>query len=163
MNDSKAGHIALVCIVCLLLDQGSKWWASDNLVAWQMTSYLGDMVRIGYTENLGVFLSVGAGLSPGQRMVLFIGVVGLFLLALLSYMVKSRDLSKLQLTSLSLIFAGGIGNLLDRIFNHGAVIDFINLGVGSIRTGIFNIADVVILVGAMMIILCTPFQSAQLK
>ncbi|MCF6441608.1 signal peptidase II [Pseudoalteromonas luteoviolacea] len=163
MKDSKAGHILLVCIICLILDQGTKWWVSDSLVAWQMTSYLGDVVRIGYTENLGVFLSLGAELSPVQRMVLFVGVIGLFLLALLGYMIKSHDLSKRQLTSLALIFAGGLGNLLDRIFNQGAVIDFINLGIGTVRTGVFNVADIVILLGAMMIIACTPFQLEQHK
>ncbi|AOT10110.1 signal peptidase II [Pseudoalteromonas luteoviolacea] len=128
-----------------------------------MTSYLGDIVRIGYTENLGVFLSLGAELSPIQRLVLFVGVIGFLLLALLGYMIKSHDLSKLQLTSLTLIFAGGLGNLLDRIFNQGAVIDFINLGIGTVRTGVFNVADIVILLGAIMIIACTPFQSAQHK
>ncbi|KID55320.1 peptidase A8 [Pseudoalteromonas luteoviolacea] len=163
MNDNKTGHILLVCLICLILDQGTKWWASDSLVAWQMTSYLGDMVRIGYTENLGVFLSLGAELSATQRLVLFVGVIGLFLLALLGYMLKSHDLSKRQLTALTLIFAGGLGNLLDRIFNQGAVIDFISLGIGSLRTGVFNIADIVILLGAMMIMVCTPFQSVHNK
>ncbi|MHB9099271.1 MAG: signal peptidase II, partial [Syntrophales bacterium] len=46
----------------------------------------------------------------------------------------------------------GIGNLIDRILNDGAVIDFMNIEVGGLRTGIFNIADVVIMLGAGMLV-----------
>jgi signal peptidase II len=45
------------------------------------------------------------------------------------------------LTSLTLIFSGGISNLYDRVLNNDAVIDFLNVGIGSLRTGIFNVAD----------------------
>ncbi|KZN37397.1 hypothetical protein N480_14915 [Pseudoalteromonas luteoviolacea S2607] len=159
MTDNKAVHISLVCAICLLIDQGTKWWASDYLVAWQMTSYWGDLIRIGYTENLGVFLSLGASFTATERTLLFVVAVGLFLIALMGYMLRTRDLTRLQLTSLSLIFAGGLGNLIDRVLNQGAVIDFINVGVGSLRTGIFNIADVAIMIGAIIIILATPIGS----
>ncbi|KZN44237.1 signal peptidase II [Pseudoalteromonas luteoviolacea] len=156
MTDNKTVYISLVCAICLLIDQGTKWWASCYLVAWQMTSYWGDLIRIGYTENLGVFLSLGANFTPTERTLLFVVAVGIFLMALMGYMLRTRDLTLLQLTSLSLIFAGGVGNLIDRVVNQGAVIDFINVGVGSLRTGIFNIADVTIMIGAVIIILATP-------
>ncbi|MBE0387757.1 signal peptidase II [Pseudoalteromonas luteoviolacea] len=159
MTENKGVHIALVCAICLILDQGTKWWASDYLVPWQMTSYWGDIVRIGYTENLGVFLSFGADFTPLQRTLFFVIAIGVFLSALMGYMLKSHDLTKLQVTSLSLIFAGGLGNLIDRVLNQGAVIDFINVGVGSLRTGIFNIADVAIMIGAVIIILATPMNA----
>jgi signal peptidase II len=45
------------------------------------------------------------------------------------------------MTSLTLIFSGGISNLYDRVLNNDAVIDFLNVGIGSLRTGIFNVAD----------------------
>jgi signal peptidase II len=45
------------------------------------------------------------------------------------------------MTSLTLIFSGGISNLYDRVLNNGTVIDFLNVGIGSLRTGIFNVAD----------------------
>jgi CheY-like chemotaxis protein len=49
-----------------------------------------------------------------------------------------------------LLAAGGIGNLIDRVMREGAVIDFMNMGVGSLRTGIFNIADVQIMIGVAL-------------
>ncbi len=51
-----------------------------------------------------------------------------------------RNVGLMQLLSLSLVTAGEIGNLLDRLFNHGAAIDYVRLGIGLLRTGMFNIA-----------------------
>ena len=52
----------------------------------------------------------------------------------------------------SLVLSGGIGNLLDRLFHEGRVIDFMNIGIGSLRTGIFNVADVCITIGISLLV-----------
>ena len=57
----------------------------------------------------------------------------------------------------SLVLSGGLGNLVDRIINDGRVIDFMNIGIGSLRTGIFNVADVYITVGVVVLV----FQALQ--
>jgi signal peptidase II len=49
------------------------------------------------------------------------------------------------------ILAGGIGNMIDRVTNAGKVTDFMNLGLGPVRTGIFNVADMAITGGAMLL------------
>ena len=59
----------------------------------------------------------------------------------------------MQLLGLLLVASGGLGNLLDRLLNKGAAIDFLNIGIGSIRTGIFNVADVLIIGGAILFML----------
>ena len=56
------------------------------------------------------------------------------------------------LVGLALVFAGGASNLLDRVA-HGTVIDFMNVGVGPLRTGIFNVADVAIMMGVVLLVL----------
>ena len=53
------------------------------------------------------------------------------------------------LVALALILAGGIGNLIDRISNNGLVTDFINVGIGPLRTGVFNVADMAVLFGVL--------------
>ncbi len=53
----------------------------------------------------------------------------------------------------SLIFSGGVSNLIDRFAHNGYVIDFLNLGVGSLRTGIFNVADIAIALGALLLLM----------
>ena len=57
-----------------------------------------------------------------------------------------------ELFGLGLVFAGGASNLADRIA-HGSVIDFMNVGLGSLRTGIFNVADVAIMAGVLVLVL----------
>jgi signal peptidase II len=52
----------------------------------------------------------------------------------------------------TLLAAGGIGNLIDRVIRDGAVIDFMNLGIGPVRTGVFNVADVHIMAAVAMFI-----------
>ncbi len=54
------------------------------------------------------------------------------------------------LIPLSMILAGGFANLWDRILNGGVVIDFMNMGIGSLRTGVFNVADVFITFGVLV-------------
>jgi signal peptidase II len=53
----------------------------------------------------------------------------------------------------SLVLSGGVGNLLDRVLHDGRVIDFMNLGRGNLRTGIFNVADMCITFGVLLLIL----------
>lgn len=57
----------------------------------------------------------------------------------------------------SLVLSGGLGNLVDRIINDGRMIDVMNIGIGSLRTGIFNVADVYITVGVVVLV----FQALQ--
>jgi len=54
--------------------------------------------------------------------------------------------------AVALLFAGGVGNLIDRVTSGGSVVDFIKLGIGPVRTGIFNVADVAITVGALILL-----------
>lgn len=55
---------------------------------------------------------------------------------------------------MALFLGGGVSNLLDRLI-HGTVIDFMNVGIGPLRTGIFNVADMAIMLGAGIIVLET--------
>ena len=53
----------------------------------------------------------------------------------------------------TLLLAGAVGNLIDRIRLDGLVIDFLNLGIGPLRTGIFNVADMAIMAGAVLLVI----------
>jgi signal peptidase II len=55
--------------------------------------------------------------------------------------------------AMALIASGGVGNLWDRFARGGSVVDFLNLGVGPVRTGILNIADLAIVAGAVFLAL----------
>lgn len=75
------------------------------------------------------------------------------MLGFLLYLVFSTKQNHWSLIALSLVFAGGSSNFFDRAVNNGVVVDFLNIGIGSVRTGIFNIADIAILVGCLLIVL----------
>ena len=64
----------------------------------------------------------------------------------------AKGLGHWQVAGLSLIAGGGVGNWIDRLTNDGRVTDFLNVGVGGLRTGIFNVADVVLLAGVAIFI-----------
>jgi len=65
--------------------------------------------------------------------------------------------------AVSLFFAGGIGNLIDRISHDGLVIDFINIGIGPVRTGIFNVADVAVMIGFFILFLAVLRQQKETR
>ena len=113
--------------------------------------FLGGVFRLQYAENPGAFLSLGASLSPGQRAAAFGLGVALVLLAVFVTFLLWNDLDRLGAWGLSLVLGGGVSNLADRFFREGRVIDFLNVGVGGLRTGIFNVADIAVMVGVALL------------
>jgi signal peptidase II len=159
-------RLVLISVISLLtvgIDQATKALAAEFLPRGQVHSYWFDTVRIVYAENSGAFLGLGGGLSPELRFALFVVLVGFFLLGLLAYTLAGRDLTRLSVAGLALLFAGGLSNFYDRLANNGAVIDFINMGLGPVRTGIFNIADMAIMLGLLLLILAWPRESSAAK
>ena len=148
----KVRLILLISSVSIVLDQVTKWWASHYLTQGVMNSYLADWLRVGYVENTGAFLGLGSGLSDVAKFWIFVAAVGLILLGLLIFMLKSKQQNVYSLVSLSCIFSGGLSNFYDRAMNNGAVIDFLNVGIGTVRTGIFNVADMAIMLGVIMLL-----------
>jgi signal peptidase II len=112
-------------------------------------------IRLQYIENRGAFLSLGASLSAGFRFWIFTVLVALALIVMLFYSVRSKTLPRLPAVGLSLLIGGGTSNLIDRLIYDGAVIDFLNVGIGGLRTGIFNMADVAIVAGAGLLLYST--------
>jgi len=126
---------------------------AERLLADEPTMHLlGDTIRIGYVLNAGVFLSLGHTLSPALRFWLFVvGVAGV-LATLLGLTFKDPRFRRPEVIAVGAIVGGGLGNLWDRI-HLGVVRDFMNIGVGSLRTGIFNVADMAITFGGIALLL----------
>jgi signal peptidase II len=117
-------------------------------------------LRLGYAENTGAFLGLGSSLGDAAKFWIFVCAVGVILLGLLAYIFKTRSQPNAGIISLCLIFSGGISNFYDRAMNDGAVIDFLNLGVGGLRTGIFNVADMAIMLGVFMLLFIKPIENS---
>ena len=148
----KLGLIFIVLGCCIGCDQTTKQIARHALQYAPPLTYGGDLLRLHYAENPGGFLSLGAKLPETARTWLFIVLPGMFLGGILGFLIRSRTLPAGECFALLLFIGGGGSNLLDRIWLQNRVIDFLNLGIGALRTGIFNVADVLILIGAGLLL-----------
>ena len=134
-------------------DRVTKHLAVTSLADMPPRSYVADTVRFEYAENTGAFLGMGSEL-PGWVQISLLRVgVGLALAAL-ALTAWRRRWTGLLLVGASLTFAGGASNLIDRL-TRGSVVDFVSVGLGPLRTGIFNVADVAILLGGVFMVLAS--------
>ena len=153
----KLGRLTLALVILssfIGCDQATKHYATETLQYSEPQSYLGDTVRLDYALNRDGFLSLGSNLTPNVRFCIFIGLNLCVMLAITVMLIYNWNASLVIFSSLAYILAGGIGNLIDRISNDGLVTDFVNVGVGPIRTGIFNVADVGVMFGAAALVFC---------
>jgi signal peptidase II len=149
--------ILLFCICCFAFiscDRITKNIAKEELKNKEPYSYLHDTVRLEYVENTGAALSLGDDL-PAKASFWLLSIVPLvFLLGVLGYTLKNaRHMHSMKVFSLALLFSGGIGNIIDRILFDRHVTDFLNIGLGTLRTGIFNVADICVTAGAIGMLL----------
>lgn len=142
----------LISFTLISCDQVTKNLAKTHLMNQQPASYFHDTFRLEYVENTGAALSLGANLPQPYNFVLLSIIPLLVLLALFVYtLINIKKFNTIRILAFSLIFAGGIGNIIDRILHDRHVIDFMNLGIQNIRTGIFNVADICITAGVIVL------------
>jgi signal peptidase II len=130
-------------------DRVTKYLAVTTLSGTRTRSFLADTVRLEYIENPGAFLSLGADWPPRVRTALF-GIGNAVVLLALTVMALRLRWPSSALLGLAFFVAGAASNLLDRLAN-GKVVDFMNVGLGPLRTDIFNVADMAILLGAGLV------------
>ena len=132
-------------------DRATKEAAARYLAGQPRLSLAADSIRLELVENRGGFLSLGAELPEDVRRAVFeVGTA--VLLTWLGVWACRRVLAGGWALGPVLLWAGGVANLGDRIAR-GSVVDFLNLGVGTLRTGIFNVADVAITAGVILVAL----------
>lgn len=144
--------VLLVLVACVGCDQTTKAFAESRLPESHALSFLADTVRLQVAYNEGAFLGLGASLPEDWRLAALRVGVAAILLVLLGYTLFTRALRVGGVLALALVIAGGASILIDRFAHAGYVVDFINLGVGSLRTGIFNVADIAIAAGVFVLL-----------
>jgi signal peptidase II len=149
---SRVVSLAALMVACVGCDQATKSLAEQHLAGRPPVLLLGGSLRLLYAENTGAFLSLGSGLPEAARMWIFVVITGAVLGLLLFYGLTHKDTMRpWEVIALALVVGGGIGNLIDRI-SLGLVRDFLFLGVGWLRTGVFNVADMAITCGAVLML-----------
>ena len=158
----KSLALLLLVVMTIGCDRVTKQLAAENLAGEPARSYFADTFRLTYAENVGGFLSLGAGMPSALRNAVFTVVTGALLLVLALFAWGQRQRAGVwHAAALALFIAGGASNWFDRV-SAGRVVDFMNVGIGWLRTGIFNVADVAIMLGAALFVLAElRFRRAQ--
>ncbi len=137
-----------VAVPILLLDRITKALALAHLPMAIPRQLFGDVVRFTLVFNRGAAMSITLG--PWSRWGFATFAVGGVLV--MSRLRRARAAADwLRAASLGAISAGAIGNLVDRLLSERGVIDFIDVGIGSHRFWTFNVADIGVSVGAIML------------
>ncbi len=157
----KTWLVVLLLTGCVGCDQASKQAAIHWLSDAPTFSFLEDTVRLTYIENHGAFLGMGNSWPEPVRLVLFtlmsaVMVVGALIYGVRLYAGARSWREAVPALGTALIAVGGLGNVIDRVVRDGAVVDFMNIGIGPLRTGIFNVADVQIMAGLALLVLWKP-------
>ncbi|MBB3114776.1 signal peptidase II [Paenibacillus phyllosphaerae] len=139
-----------VALVLLLLDQITKKIVSGGMEVGDQISVIGEFFKIHLYKNNGAAFSI----LPNQRL-LFIVITTAAVIGILWYIRRNRSSGRpLLMVALGLILGGAIGNLVDRAL-YGEVVDFFKLTFGNYIFPIFNIADIGITIGVVLILLDT--------
>lgn len=143
----------ILSIVLLTIgsDQVSKELTRQHVEPRSYNSVFGDYFILTNIENTGAMLGFGQDFSPIAKRIFFQGLPLLVLIVLLYRILTKTNLNQFSLLAFALFIGGGLGNLIDRIA-HGSVTDFFQLRFGFFRTGIFNIADVAVTAGVIILI-----------
>lgn len=142
--------LALVSGSVLVLDRVTKRWVVENLTLHEIVPVWGDVFRLTYTHNFGAAF----GINVGQYSRVFFLTLAIVALGVLMYLYvhTPRD-RRLRLWSLALVTGGAVGNIIDRIRYRAGVVDFLDVGVGSLRWPVFNAADMAVSIGAVLLMI----------
>ncbi|MDC7226242.1 MAG: signal peptidase II [Spirochaetales bacterium] len=154
----RKGFILLIIVILIsglnfTADRITKIYAVDHIKGGGTIEVVGRVFIMHYAENDGAFLGFGGNMPKPVKSVLLVLLPSIIVLAAIFYTAFSGNIPPGQLISLSCVIGGGAGNLWDRIFNDGIVIDFLNFGIGNLRTGILNVADLSVTFGAIAFII----------
>jgi signal peptidase II len=144
----KARVFAIVFTAFLVLDVITKALAERHLRPHVPVEVLGELGRLTLAYNRGAAFSMHVG-DASRWFFSVVAVVVLFILWRVYR--ESRPDDAPRAVALGMVCAGAIGNLIDRIRSERGVIDFIDLGVGDWRWYTFNVADIGVSIGAILL------------
>jgi signal peptidase II len=134
----------------VLVDFITKWMVQQRFHLYQQVQVIGDYLRLTFIYNPGAAFGIHLG-EYSRPIFLVLSVVALVALTGMYWATPLRD--RVRLMSISLICAGAIGNLVDRVRSHRGVVDFLDIGIGDLRWPVFNVADIAVTTGAVFLAL----------
>lgn len=143
--------IVSVVMINIGCDQVSKAVVRKSVFENERISIAGDYLTLTRIENSGAFLSLGDS-WPAPLKIMLLLILPVIVLALSLWLViRNRNISQVTLVGICFVIGGGIGNIFDRAV-YGSVTDFLHMDFYFFQTGIFNLADVSIMLGIFMVL-----------
>jgi signal peptidase II len=144
-NPSRWAVAILLPAVTVACDQVTKHVAASSFIDAIPYSLVPGFIELFYSENPGAFLGLGSDFHHSTRFWLFTVGVGGLLLLFSSRLFRATK--PVEMVGWALVIGGGASNLIDRLLRDGRVVDFLRVGIGELRTGVFNVADTAIVFG----------------
>lgn len=146
MKKKKINWWIIIALIILLIDQITKVFVIKYF-------YNSSKILVPNVLNLTYVENTGAAFGIGSNSTIMFVIVNIIIIGLITYFIyaKKEDISNSMLFSLHLVLAGGIGNLIDRIFR-GFVVDYIDINP-LFKFPVFNFADVCITIGCAIVII----------
>ncbi|MFZ5623013.1 MAG: signal peptidase II [Gemmatimonadota bacterium] len=132
----------------IALDLVTKFLAENTLSRVAAIPVIGEWVQLRLVYNPGA--AFGLHLGPYSRWI-FLAVAAIAVVVLTRMARAAAPGEVLRQLSLGLVAGGAFGNLVDRIRSGRGVVDFIDVGVGSLRWPTFNVADIGVSCGAVLL------------
>jgi len=137
--------------VIIALDQITKSAITARFILHESYPVIHGLFNLVYVMNPGAAFGFLADASETFRYIFFTGITVAAVMLIVYYLIKSNPRNLMLVGSLTLIFGGAVGNLIDRL-RFGAVVDFLDVFIGSAHWPAFNVADSAITVGAVLMI-----------
>lgn len=134
--------------VIVALDAYTKALAQSTLPPYEPVPVLGDVLRLTYIYNPGA--AFGMHLGQHSRF-LFLGLTVVVLIVLFGWYRSTPASDRLRLIAIATVSGGAIGNLIDRVRSARGVVDFLDIGYGAVRWPVFNVADIAVTIGALLL------------
>lgn len=134
-----------ISLLFVVIDQIVKILVISKLALQQSITIINNFFNITYVRNTGAAWSILSG-----NVLLLIMISVLALVAIYYYLIKDKELNKIDIVSYSMLIGGIIGNLIDRVV-HGYVIDYLDFKIFNYNFPIFNVADTLIVISIIII------------
>jgi signal peptidase II len=149
-NGAKTRVFAGTLLSVLALDLATKLLVQRTFRLYQQVELLGSYVRLTYIYNPGAAFGIYLG-EYSRVIFLTLSLVALTALLAMYWVTPPGD--RVRLAAIALVCGGAMGNLIDRLRSHRGVVDFMDIGIGDLRWPVFNVADVAVTTGAILLAL----------
>lgn len=139
--------ILTTSFICILIDQIIKIIITTNLKFTESINVIKNFFRITYLRNNGAAFSI---LSGNRIFLILITLIALLIIYI--FLIKNKNINKIETICYGTLIGGIIGNLIDRV-RLGYVIDYLDFNIINYNYPVFNFADICIVVSAILLLI----------